>query len=468
MQYLLVKRDAAVEVKLILINIARHSAQISDAQKACIGMEEIMKKSILLIQPENKEINKFRRKQFNNFSQITIPYLAAFINEKQYVITLVDEYNQKIPYNKAFDLVAVTVNTPNSYHCYEISKYFRDKGAKVVFGGPHATLLPEEAGGHCDYLLVGEGEETWPRFLEDFYNGIARPRYESQAPSVLKDLPIPRWDLLKHRTSLMKGAVFATRGCPYQCRYCNLKQIYHDCFRTRPKDEVIQEIKQLKSKHFVFWDDNFFADKFYAMEIMKDMAPLKKRWAAQVTMADCADEELLRTAKSAGCLYLFVGLESFSKASLKDAGKGINQVNDYERIIQNIHSHGIMIQAGIVFGFDSDTAEVFRDTLRACERLGIDGATVSILTPLPKTPLYEQLKQEGRLLTEDWRYYNGKTHVAFKPGNMSPEQLYSGYMEFRTGFYSLLSFLKRMKVSKTHLLYNLAMNLGYRLSIRKQ
>lgn len=424
-----------------------------------------MKKRILLIQPENPEINRFRRKQFNNFSQITMPYLAAFIDENRYELRLVDEYNQRIPYEIFFDLVAITVNTSNAYHCYEISKMFRSKGAKVVFGGPHATLLPEETGKHCDFLLIGESEETWPRFLLDFYDDRAKARYEPKAPPELSSLPVPRWDLLRHRTALMKGAVFATRGCPYHCRYCNLKQIYYDCFRTRPKNEVIDEIKKLNSRYFVFWDDNLFADKSYAHALMEALIPLHRRWAAQVTLADCADETLLEKARAAGCLYLFVGLESFSEAALRDAGKGINRIQDYDRIIRNIHKHKIMVQAGIVFGFDSDTPAVFRRTVQACEKLGIDGATVSILTPLPRTPIYDQMKREERLITTDWRCYNGKTRVAFMPKNMSPEQLYAGYMDFRRQFYSLPSFIKRMRVSRTHIFYNFMMNLGYRLAI---
>lgn len=424
-----------------------------------------MKKNILLIQPENDEINQFRRKQLNNFSQITMPYLAAFINESQYNITLVDEYNQKIPYNKHFDLVAITVNTPNAYHCYEISKAFQAKGSKVVFGGPHATLLPDEAGQHSDYLIIGEGEEIWPRFLYDFYIGAAKTKYVSQSPPMLQNLPVPRWDLLKNRFSFMKGAVFATRGCPHHCRYCNLKQIYHNCFRTRPKKEVINEIQKLRSRHFVFWDDNFFADKAHALELMKELIPLKKRWAAQVTMADCANEDLLKAAAEAGCLYLFVGLESFSESSLNCAQKQINQVKNYEMIIKNMHKHGIMVQAGIIFGLDGDTVDVFQTTLQACERLGIDGVTVSILTPFPKTSIYDQMKQENRLITEDWNYYNSKTHVTFMPKNMTPNELYSGYMNFRKQFYSLPSFIKRIRVSRTHILYNFVMNLGYRLSI---
>ena len=425
-----------------------------------------MKKSILLIQPENKKINRFRRKQFNNFVQITMPYLAGFINETKYQITLVDEYQQKIPYQRTFDLVAITVNTPNAYHCYAMAEKFRSKGAKVVMGGPHVTLLPDEASGHCDCLMVGEAEAIWPIFLEDFYQGSFQKIYRSETIPDLRNVPLPRWDLLK-RSSLMKGAVFSTRGCPYRCAYCNLKQIYHDSFRSRPTDEVIQEISLMKSRFFVFWDDNFFADKAHALELMESLKPLRKKWAAQVTLADCNNDELLQKAREAGCLYLFVGLESFSPSALRGVNKQINRVGSYQDIIQKLHKHNIMIQAGIVFGFDEDTTATFQHTLDACESLGVDGVTVSLLTPLPQTPVYTQMKREQRLLNEDWSQYNGKTDVVFNPLHMSSEQLLDGYNDFRRRFYSLPSFVKRMRVSRTHLFYNFIMNLGYRLAIKR-
>lgn len=421
---------------------------------------------LLMIQPENREINRFRRLQFNNFSQVTIPYLAAFADERVYEITLVDEYHGRIAYHKPYDLVAITVNTPNAPHCYEISAKFRRRGAKVVMGGPHATLLPEEVGRHCDYLITGEGETIWPQFLRDFQIGAANSIYRSAAPPELARLPLPRWDLLKRRRT-MKGALFATRGCPYHCRYCNLKQIYHDCVRTRPEAEVVEEIRRLPSRFFVFWDDNFFADRIYARSLLRAIAPLRRRWAAQATLADCADDELLVLAKAAGCMYLFVGLESFSDESLSDAGKAVNRVLDYKELIDRIHRHKIMVQAGIVFGFDGDTKDVFDETLAACERLGIDGATVSILTPFPKTPIYEQFKREGRLLGDDWGRYNSKTAVAFRPKNMTAQELFEGYLRFRRRFFSLGSFVRRMHVSRTNIAVNFVMNLGYRLGIRK-
>jgi radical SAM superfamily enzyme YgiQ (UPF0313 family) len=275
---------------------------------------------LLMIQTENREIKRFRRRQFNNFSQITIPYLAAFVDERFFEITLVDEYCRRIPFRKPFDLVAITVNTPNAPHCYEISAEFHKRGVRVVMGGPHATLLPDEAREHCDYLLIGEAEATWPQFLNDFRDGNPRAEYRSDSPPSLEKLPFPRWDLLR-RNQMMKGAVFATRGCPYNCRYCNLKQIYHNCFIKRPPGDVAAEIRALRSMFFVFWDDNLFADKDYAKNLFRAIAPLKRKWAAQATLRDCADEELLALAKAAVAYKprkmsadeLFAGYERFRR-----------------------------------------------------------------------------------------------------------------------------------------------------------
>lgn len=424
----------------------------------------IARKSILLITPENAKINRLRKRQFNNFTQVTMPYLAGFIEEAQYRITLVDEYNQRIPFDRAFDLVAITVNTPNATHCYRISERFRSKGARVVMGGPHATLRPEEAARHCDYLVVGEAEQTWPQFLEDFQRGNAQPLYRCDRAPSLQGIPFPRRDLIRHR-HFTKGAVFATRGCPYRCDYCNLKQIYYDDFRVRPLSEVIADIRSMPNRYFVFWDDNFFGDPEYAAALMQALRGLRRRWAAQVTIDRCADERLLRLARDSGCVYFFIGLESFSDAGLGSVNKRFNQATRYRSIIERIHAHGICVQAGIMFGLDSDTKAVFADTLEACESMGIDGVTVSLLTPLPGTRIHDELQRERRLTREDWTAYDGKTDVAFLPKQMTSEELFEGYMWFRRQFYSFRSIFRRMRASRTNLAHNLIVNLGYRWSL---
>lgn len=423
-----------------------------------------MRKSILLITPENAEIHRFRKRQFNNFTQITMPYLAGFVDERRYRIRLVDEYNQRIPHEWPADLVAITVNTPNATHCYQIAARFRARGAKVVLGGPHATLRPEESAAHCDHLVVGEAEETWPRFLDDFDRGAASARYVCERTPSLRGLPIPRRDLIRQRP-FTKGAVFATRGCPYRCSYCNLKQIYCPEFRTRPVDEVLADIRSMGTRHFVFWDDNFFGDREYAIELMTALKGLRKRWAAQVTIDRCADERLLQLARAAGCLYFFIGLETFTDAGLASVDKGFNRPSRYQATIESIHRHGICVQAGIIFGLEADTKEVFASTLRTCEMLGIDGATVSVLTPLPGTRFHEEMQRDGRLRGDDWGWYDGKTRVAFTPKHMTAEELFAGYMWFRRRFYSFPSIFRRMATSRTNPAHVFLLNLGYKLSL---
>jgi len=357
-----------------------------------------------------------------------------------------------------------TVNTPNATHCYEMAARFRARGAKVVFGGPHATLCPDEAARHCDHLVVGEAEETWPRLLDDFRHGRAQPVYVCERTPSLGGLPVPRRDLIRHR-HFTKGAVFATRGCPYRCSYCNLKQIYQPGFRTRPISEVIADIQSMRNRYFVFWDDNFFGDLDYTRELLRALLGLRRRWAAQVTLDRCADPQLLRQAREAGCVYLFIGLESFSDAGLASVNKSVNRVSQYRSTIELIHRHGICVQAGIIFGFDTDTPDVFADTLQACENLGIDGVTASVLTPLPGTQLYADMERDGRLLSRDWTWYNGKTRVAFTPKQMTPQELYAGYLWFRRQFYSWRSLRKRLSISKANCAHNLIVNLGYQWSL---
>lgn len=220
----------------------------------------------------------------------------------------------------------------------------------------------------------------------------------------------------------------------------------------------------LITPYFVLWDDNFFGNQSYAAALMKELKNLGKKWAAQVTLTDCNNEELLQLARESGCIYLFIGLESFSDESLSSVHKGFNKVKDYKRIIGLIHRRGISVQAGIIFGFDTDDKTVFEKTLHWCEELGIDGATVSLLTPLPGTPVYEEMKRNGRLLYANWSPYNGKTSVTFMPANMTPEELFEGYLWFRKKFYSFKSIIKRLSVSRTNILYNFLMNLGYKWS----
>ena len=418
---------------------------------------------VLLITPENRFIRAFRRGQLNNFVQLTMPHLAAFVRPPHQV-ALVDEYNQRVDLDADADLVGLTCNTPNATHVYELAAEFRRRGKQVVLGGPHATLLPDEAKQHADAVVVGEAEQTWPRVLADAERGALQPFYRAEQAPELAGLPHARRDLI-HRRYPMQDTIVATRGCPHRCAYCNLRQIYDPKIRFRPVDEVVAEIRTFRSPFFTFWDDQLFMDPSYALKLFAALEGQKRRWAAMVTLASTRNEKLLAAAARAGCSCLFIGLESFSSESLKLANKAFNLVDSYRESVERIHRHGITVQAGIVFGFDGDDAGTFEATLQGATKAGIDGATVSILTPFPKTPIHTQLEREGRLLTNDWSYFNGKTAVAFEPKRISPEQLWDGYLWFRRRFFSAACTLERAKRSGVRRLQTLVLNYGYHRTI---
>jgi radical SAM superfamily enzyme YgiQ (UPF0313 family) len=414
---------------------------------------------ILLITPENRFIKAFRRRQFNNFVQLTMPYLAGFVRPPHQV-AVIDEYNQRIDLDARVDLVGITCNTPNAQHVYTLADAYRRRGRLVVLGGPHATLLPEEAGEHADAVVVGEAERTWPQLIEDASRGRLQPLYRDPLPPSLDGLPHARRDLIQGR-GLLRDTIIATRGCPHRCSYCNLRQIYDPSLRFRPVEEVVAEVRTFRSPFFTFWDDQLFMDPAYAFRLFEGLAGLGKRWAAMVTLASTRNERLLAAAARAGCVCLFLGLESFSSESLRLANKAFNIVESYEEGIARIHRHRITVQAGIVFGFDGDDETTFEATLKGATRVGIDGATVSILTPFPRTPIYEELLHTGRLLTRDWSYYNGKTAVTFQPARMSAEKLWEGYMWFRRRFFAPGCILERVRRSGVRPLQSIVLNLGY-------
>lgn len=418
---------------------------------------------VLLITPENKFIKAFRRGQLNNFVQLTMPYLAAFVRPP-HEVALRDEYNETVDLDEPADLVGITCNTPNATHVYRLADAFRARGRLVVLGGPHATLLPEEAKAHADAVVVGEAEVTWPRLIEDAARGRLEPYYRSAEPPSLDGLPRARRDLIRRR-GLLEDTIVATRGCPHRCSYCNLRQIYDPKIRFRPVEEVAAEVRTFRAPVFTFWDDQLFMDPGYAFRLFAALEGAGKRWAAMVTLASTKNERLLAAAARAGCVCLFLGLESFSSESLRLANKSFNVVASYEEGVARIHRHGISVQAGIVFGFDGDDETTFEATLRGATRAGIDGATVSVLTPFPRTPVWDELERSGRLLTRDWSYYNSKTAVTFQPARMSPERLFEGYMWFRRRFFSYESILERLRRSGVRPVQSFLLNWGYRRTL---
>ncbi|MEI8347852.1 MAG: radical SAM protein [Pseudomonadota bacterium] len=417
---------------------------------------------LLLITASSPTIRQIRRQRFLNFQQITMPYLASYV-PSHWQVTHVDEEAEKINFESAFDLVGVTFHTPSAKHAYDIAHRFRDKGIPVVMGGPHVTLVPDEAQNHADAIFIGQAEETWPRFLNEFELGKHQKVYVGNEQQFLSNIPMARKDLF-HRHDYTGGVLFATRGCPNKCEFCSLTVMYGNGLRCRPISEVALEYASFKGKIIIFWDDNLSADLEYAKELFKAISPYQKWWSSQASVNCGHDDEFLSLAAKSGCKQLFLGLESVSQESLNRSGKKDNRVSEYRSIIQNIHSYGIAVQAGIVFGFDHDTVKVFRDTLDFLEDTGVQNATFNILTPYPGTPLFKRLLTEGRILSYDWDKYNARQDVVFSPRNMSPEELLAGFRMANDRFYSVRSMARRLSRSPVGLFWTLPLNLAYTVS----
>jgi len=414
---------------------------------------------LVLITASAPEIRKARRARVLNFQQITMPYLASRVPES-WEVRHVDEEAEEIDWNLEADVAGITFHTPSAFHAYEIAARFRARGTCVAMGGPHVTLLPDEARQHADVVFIGEAEGLWEEFLEGFAAGAYRGVYEPCGIPSLENVPPARKDLF-HRRDRTGGVLFATRGCPGRCDFCVIGLMYRHRFRRRPVDQVAAEYASFRGKVIIFWDDNIAGDVEYAKQLFRAIAPHRKWWSSQASIHAGRDDEFLAAAAASGCKQLFLGLESISQASMAAVHKGFNRVEEYRRIIARIHSHGIAVQVGIVFGFDPDTPAIFRETIDFLEDAGVQNATFNILTPFPGTPLFRKMEAEGRILTRDWRKYNSREDVVYRPGQMSAEELLAGFRYANERFYSLASTARRLSRSPVQLWWTLPLNLAY-------
>jgi radical SAM superfamily enzyme YgiQ (UPF0313 family) len=337
------------------------------------------------------------------------------------------------------DLVAITATTGSALRMYQLADRLRARGASVILGGPHVSLVPEEALGHADAVAVGDAELSFPRMIRDFERHALRGVYTQPAGLPLDDLPVPRYDLFEDEF-IFRRYVQATRGCPHGCTFCALKSI-DSGYRVRPVEKVIRDIEAcegrtwLQRKFIWFWDDNLAGNRAYARELFERLRPLRKWWWTQASIDMARDPELLRAASRSGCLAVFIGLESFSAANLLQVKKGQNRVSEYRSAVKAFHDAGIAVQAGVIVGMDDDTPESLRAIPDAIAEIGIDLAFLNVLTPFPSTGLRDGLEREGRLLGRRWDRHDA-AHVNHVPRHMTPQQLEDVYWEIYHDLFS--------------------------------
>jgi radical SAM superfamily enzyme YgiQ (UPF0313 family) len=354
-------------------------------------------------------------------------------------IGFVDEYLEAVDYDTPCDLVALSAKTSAVARAYQVAAEFRKRGRKVVLGGIHASLRPDEAAEHVDHVVVGEAERIWPKFLEAFERGTAPRITRSDGFAPLAEVPVPRWDAVPYGEFLFHQ-VQTTRGCPFTCRFCSVPDISGNAFRFKPVEKVVAEIRafprsgflkdKLKSLYFV--DDNFVSRPKYTLELLEALRPLYEsgelgQWSAETTLNITADEKALDAFAAAGCSTLIIGFESISEATLLDMDKKVNFALSYQQAIERIHRRGMSIVGNFIVGFDTDPLSVFHDTLQFIDDNDILYPFFSILTPMPGTKLHDDFAKAGRLDHMDWARYDTR-HITFEPKQMTREQLMDGYI----------------------------------------
>lgn len=367
-----------------------------------------------------------------------------------------DEYLAPLRFETDADLVALSAKTSCVTRAYAVADAYRARGKRVVLGGIHASLRPEEALQHVDCVVVGEAEETWPRVIRDLEAGKLAQRYDAGGFPNMRGIPVPSWRFVDQGRYFYQQ-IQTTRGCPFMCRFCSVPDISGQDFRFKPVENVLAEIRGLpksrgpidKTRPMYVVDDNFISRPAYTRELLKAMAPLHARgelpsWSAETTLNVARDEELLDLLAAAGCTVLIIGFESVSEATLKDMDKGVNFCMSYQDATEAILSRGMNIVGNFIVGFDTDDLRVFADTLEFIQRNGILYPFFSILTPMPGTALFDEMKAAGRLDHERWDLYDTR-HVVFEPKQMTREQLMDGYIWLYEKAYGAEMTLERLE-----------------------
>jgi radical SAM superfamily enzyme YgiQ (UPF0313 family) len=373
-----------------------------------------------------------RWKWLFNFYRLTLPVLAALTDQEKYQIEAFDEcVDSRIPLT-GFDLVAMSVMTPYAPRAYDLARQFQAQGAKVILGGPHVMLLPDEAEKHADAIAIGDAELIWPQILDDFEHERLQSRYVAGVMDISANRQriLPNRSVLRTKSLMVFSTAETSRGCPHNCEHCVIAAIYRGVHRHHPIETIEEDFASIPGRNIFVVDDNLAGSsqgsRKRTKEILRAITPLNKRWFSQATIQFADDPELLELAARSGCAGVYIGLESILEASLRETRKVWSRPNAFAERLKRIRDHGIFVEVGLMFGFDNDSPDVFEQTAEFVHQTGIESPNAHLLTPYPGTRLFQRLEREGRILTRDWSLYN-TGHVVFQPTQMTPDQLRTGY-----------------------------------------
>lgn len=377
-----------------------------------------------------------------------LPLLSSYV-PKHWNVEILIEVVDDIDFNSDCDIVGIGAMGHAVFRAIDIAKEFRKRGKKVFMGGYMVSILPDFVKEYCDSVVIGDGEISLPTLLNDFEKNELKPIYDNQLES-LDNLLLPRYDLLLKKKIGYMLPVQAGRGCPHTCSYCSINCIYKGRYMFRPIDEVMRDILHIKSlgfNRFFLIDDNIASNPSYLMELAKKIKPLKMTWASQCTLLIAKNEDLLRTVADSGCNILSLGIESISQSGLDSLNKSWVKVNETSSLLNKIQSYGIAPATEMIIGTDGDTQKSLIETAKFIIKNKIPAPKFYVLTPLPGTDFYKEMKEKNRLLHEDYTLYTA-TNCVFSPQNFTPIELEDSYIKLYKEVYTYKNIILRTIINK--------------------
>lgn len=423
---------------------------------------------ILLILPADN-VYRYQKGSFSrnvSYAPLTLTTLAALVPaDIKAEIHLLDEgvMDPDTFSHNHYDIVGLTAVVSSAPRAYELAAFWKRRGAHTLLGGTHVTLNPDEAARHADTVFVGFAENTFPQFLRDYIAGRPARRYLHDGGPLTA--PIPRRDLMPKKSYIDAPTVIGNRGCRNNCQFCAIPRMWGSYECTRPVDEVVEEVRQLKSKRVLFLDPSPLSNKEYAKRLYEALVPLKIEWYGLATSTITRDAELFDLIVRSGCRGTLIGFETLSQDSNALIRKSFNNVAQYRETVKTLHRHDISVLGTFVLGFDGDTKESLRKTADLVTEIGVDIPRYAVLTPYPGTDIFRTLKAEGRILTEDWSKYDSE-QVVFRPKNMTPNELQQIYYEVYERTYSAGNIARRIAQSNNKFWLSL-ISLGFKMLVNK-
>lgn len=409
---------------------------------------------IVLIEPAASEANVYSKLHMPLLGPL---YLGAILKNRGHEVEVYNEDTFRPDYSRLqADLIGISILTSTAKRGYEIAGKFPKE--KVIIGGVHASLLPEEALGFARQVIVGEAEEV----IADVAEGRIRDEIVyGKAIQDLDSLPYPDFSLIKGYEKLpFIMPISTSRGCPFDCTFCSVTKIFGRKYRFRSAENVIQELVSRKARSIFFCDDNFTAHPKRTRSLLELMLKHKiRRWSCQVRCDAAKDNELLSLMARAGCKVACIGFESVNRKTLQAYQKK-QGLDDIINAIRSFHRKRIKIHGMFVLGSDDDNKNTVWETLRFSLKQKIDTVQMMILTPFPGTKVHEELKRENRIFSRDWSLYDGQ-HVVFQPKLISAKELQINIIRAFAKFYSLSHFISLL--ARLHFRNALFRFMGYRI-----